>query len=192
MGMIGWQGQAGNKPVAMLAGWAAVLLLAGCGEAYEPEELKANRNEIATVSVPAWPGNEAVATGRWTPDNPASPAALSFILDPATPPAFRLACDDRGGILLERLGVPAVGATRMMEVNAGGELARLAVNEPQGEPEVLRAAIPFNHSLMAALAKPRGQLSVRAGDAQPLTMPLTPETAALAATCSKPAAEAAG
>jgi hypothetical protein len=175
-------------------GSAALLLaLAACGEAYEPDELRANQDEIATVDVPAWPDDEAnaVAGGQWRSGSAAQGASLSFTPDAASRPVFRIACDGRGGMLLERLGVEAIAGIRMMEIKSGGQVTRLALNQPETETAILRAAIPYNHDLMAVLARPGGQVSIRAAEGPILTLPLTAETAALAETCREPESESA-
>jgi hypothetical protein len=164
------------------------LTLSACGETYEPGELRENRNEVAAVTVPALSGGDAdvVAAGEWERTTGQTPAALSFT-EAAGAPIFRIACDDRGGVLLERLGVEAIAGTEMMEVRAGKEVARLAVNQPEAPEAVLRAAVPFNHPLLAPLAARQGQLSIAIGEGSPLTLPLNEDTAALAATCRESA-----
>ena len=171
------------------AGTAALLLaLAGCGEGREAEEapMAADENEVAPVTAPAWPGNEeTLAEGRWEQETGGERAALRFVAAGGGP-VLRLACDDRGGMLVERVGAEAIGGIEMMEVNAGGEVTRLALNQPETETPVLRAAIPYNHELLAPLATAEGWLSVLAGEGERLIVPLNAETAALAATCRRP------
>ena len=168
------------------AGAAALLLaLSACGEGYEAEEapIATDENEVAPVTAPALSGNEeTLAEGRWEQETGGERAALRFVAAGGEP-VFRMVCDDRGGILLERIGKEAIGNMHMMEVRSGGEVERLAMNAPEGESDVLRGAVPYNHELMEPLARPDGRLSIDAGEGGRLIVPLTTETAALSEQC---------
>ena len=99
---------------------------------------------------------------------------------------FRMYCDSRGGVVFERLGVESTGDIEMMEVQAGPEVARLALNEVETERPVLRASVPFNHGLMTRLLRSEGELFIKAGETPALRLPLNQNTAALAARCERP------
>ena len=173
---------------ALLAAFAAATL-GGCGEGYETDNAAAagpaDRDGASPVSRSA-PGAASAATpGSWSHRPEAGTQALVFAGADGKP-VFRLACDDRGGMLLERLGVEAVPKIERMEVTAGDLTASLAVNPLETAPQVLRASLPFNHELMVPLAQKEGLLSVRAGDGPALGLPLTDATAALAQRCMQP------
>lgn len=173
---------------ALLAACAAATL-SGCGEGYETDNAAAvgaaDRDGVSPVTPPA-PAPAAAATpGSWSQAPEAGSQALVFAAGDGKP-VFRLACDDRGGILLERLGVEAAPKIERMEVTAGDLTASLAVNPLETAPQVLRAAVPFNHELMVPLAQKEGLLTVRGGDGPALGLPLTDATAALAQRCMEP------
>ena len=158
----------------------AAALLGGCGEGYE-----AGNGGAADPDVTVLPKTDPSTPGRWQPDTAAGAAALRFD-GPAGAPLFRLACDDRGGMLLDRIGVETAPKIERMEVIAGDLTASLAVNPLETSPQVLRAAVLFNHELMVPLAQKEGLLTIRTGDGPALALPLGEETAALAQRCMQP------
>lgn len=179
------------------ASLAALLLLSGCGEGRDveasPESGVGGYNMVPPVEAEAMPGaGDALTPGTWQKAGAGDAAALRFVDARTGAPLFRMACDDRGGIVLERLGSESVGGVEMMDVNVGGQATRLAVNEIESEEAVLRAVIPFNDDLLVPLRRPQGRLSVQAGDTARLRLPLNPQTAALAAACQQPDGGAAG
>ena len=104
----------------------------------------------------------------------------------AGPSLFPMYCDDGGGIVLERLEVDSTGDIELMELQAGTEIARLALNEVETEESILRASIPFTHNLITRLLRAAGELFVKAGDTPALRLPLNEASAALARRCEKP------
>lgn len=140
-------------------------------------------NEVAPVVAEAQPGQPGPTPGTWVPDQ----AARALVFTGAGgAPLVRLACDDRGGMIIERLGQESIGDIEMMELHVDGEIARLALNEVETEPPVLRAAVPFNDDLLVRLAFPQGLLSIKAGDTPRLQLPLDEETARQVAACERP------
>ena len=171
---------------------AVSLALAGCGEGREVDDAaiapKAEPyNVIAPVPDPVASGVPApqYAPGEWRPEQVRGAQGLRF--GAATGPSlFRMYCDGRGGAVFERLGVESTGDIEMMEVQAGDEVARLALNEVETEQAILRASVPFNHNLMTRLLRSEGELYVKAGESPALRLPLNDNTAALARRCEKP------
>src|SRR3546814_13404822 len=80
-------------------------------------------------------------------------------------PLFSLRCDDREGILLNRHGVVEAGTTGMMTLVLGANPHRLAVNPVEGPLPMLRAAVPANDPLLAAIPAPQGPLEQVVGHA---------------------------
>lgn len=165
----------------------ALLLLAACGEGRDvdasPESGPGGYNMVDPVEAEAAPGTPGLTPGTWQPASVGGAAAVRFVSAQDGEPLFRLVCDDRGGIFLDRLGDYLVGEMEMMDVQVGSEGASLALNPVEGEAAVLRAEVPFNGALLAPMREPRGRLSVKAGDTERLEMPLNPQTAAFAEGC---------
>ena len=169
-----------------------LLALGACGEGREVEERPAAvpaepYSQIPPVPDPIAQGVPAprFAPGDWRPERVGQAQGLVFG-EGTGPSLFRMYCDDRGGVILERLEVESSGDIEMMEIQSGTEIARLALNEVETKQPVLRASIPFNHSLMTRLLRSEGELFVRAGETPALTLPLNETTAALAKRCERP------
>ena len=171
---------------------AASLALGGCGEGREVDDAtiapKAEPyNVIPPVPDPVASGVPApqYAPGDWRAEQVGEAQGLLFG-EAIGPSLFRMYCDGRGGVVFERLGVESTGDIEMMEVQAGDEVARLALNEVETERAILRASVPFNHNLMTRLLRSEGELYVKAGETPALRLPLNENTAALARRCEKP------
>ena len=171
---------------------AAALALGACGEGREVEDANIQPkaepyNVIAPVPDPVSSGVPApqFAPGDWRPEQVRGAQALVFG-EAAGPSLFRMYCDSRGGVVVERLGIESTGDIEMMEIQAGDEVARLALNEVETERAILRASIPFNHNLMTRLLRSEGELYVKAGETPALRLPLNETTEALARRCEKP------
>ena len=170
--------------------FAALLLLSACGEGREPEASPESGpggyNMVPPVEAEAMPGTPGLTPGTWQPATVGGAPAARFVSAQNGEPLFRLVCDDRGGIFLDRLGDYLVGEMEMMDVRVGGEAGSLAINPVEGEDAVLRAVVPFNGALLAPLRDARGRLTIKAGDTERLELPLNPQTAALAERCRQP------
>lgn len=169
-----------------------LLALGACGEGREVEDRPAEApaepyNKIAPVPDPVAKGVPApqFAPGAWRPEQVRGAQGLVFG-EAKGPSLFRMYCDDRGGAVFERLGVESTGDIEMMEIQAGGQIARLALDEVETEQPVLRASIPFNHGLMTRLLRSEGELFIKAGETPSLRLPLNANTAALARQCERP------
>ena len=176
------------------AHWAALpLLLAtmACGEGREPDPTPApgpgGYDRIADVREPPAldPGSEGFTPGEWQKTAVEGAKGLHFAARGAEP-VFRMYCHGRGGIVLDRLGAEAIGDVEFMEVQAGRQVTRLAVNELEKRRRILRSIVPFNDDLLVRLAKPDGMLSIKASDTAPLALPLTPLTTELIRACERP------
>ncbi|MFN3389663.1 MAG: hypothetical protein ACK40O_12100, partial [Allosphingosinicella sp.] len=117
---------------------AALLLLAACAESRDPaagpESGEGGYNLVPPVEAEAMPGaGEALTPGTWQKAGAGDAAALRFVSAQTAEPLFRMDCDGRGGILLDRLGSPAAGTIEMMDVNVGDQVRRLAIDPVEGE-----------------------------------------------------------
>ena len=171
---------------------AMLLALAACGEGREVDDRPVGAPAQPTNVIPPVPDPVAegvpapqFAPGEWRPEKVRGAQGLVFG-EAAGPSLFRMYCDDRGGIVFERLEVESTGDIEMMEIQAGTEIARLALNEVEAGQPILRASIPFNHRLITRLLRPAGELFVKAGDTPALRLPLNDNRAALARRCEKP------
>lgn len=179
--------------IRKLAPIPLVLMLLACGEATEPDPSPAADggpyNMIDPVPTPAAPGADleaaGLSAGNWRASLFEGARAIAF-LDGGQNPLFRMHCDGRGGIILDRLQREAVGKVERMEIQLDGNVTRLAVNELETQTPTLRSAIRFNHDLLEKLGRPEGLLSIRAGETAPLLLPLTAATAEFVRGCEKP------
>ena len=176
-------------------GWAALaLLLAGaaCAESQEPEPTPTKDpggyNMVEPVPDPARidPEGEGFTPGQWTKAAVDGAAGISFAA-PGQEPVFRIYCHGRGGLVFERLQKESIGDVELMEVQAGTQVTRLAVNEVESATPTLRAIVPYNDDLLNRLARPEGMLSIKASDTAPLALPLNAATAELVRACERPA-----
>ncbi len=101
-------------------------------------------------------------------------------------PRLRLACDERRGLVVERLGAEPVAGIDMVEIRVGTEMRRLAAN-PLTESAVLRTTIPYSDPIMTRLAVPEGSSAFATPDAPAVEARLGEITAALVAQCRTPA-----
>jgi hypothetical protein len=129
-------------------------------------------------------GATATTAGSWRLDTNGSMRAVSFA-PPQAAPVLRFSCDGRRGMIVERLGLTPAGETTMMVIRVGDQSRRLAVNPTGPEGSILRAALPFNDRLMAALQERPQPIHVRVGEQSPLMLPPSPLVAGLASDCSK-------
>ena len=117
-------------------GVALVLLLAGaaCAEREEPDPTPTSDtggyNMVAPVPDPAKidAEREGFTPGQWTKAAVDGAAGISFAA-PGQEPVFRIYCHGRGGLVFERLQKESIGDVELMEVQAGTQVTRLAVNE---------------------------------------------------------------
>ena len=169
------------------------LLLAGsaCADSQEPDPTPAKDpgayNMVEAVPDPAAldPDCEGFTPGRWTEVAVDGAAGLAFAA-PGQEPVFRAYCHGRGGLVFERLQKESIGDVELMEVQAGTQVTRLAVNEVETEIPTLRSVVPYNDDLLVRLARPEGMLSIKASDTAPLALPLNEATAELVRTCERP------
>lgn len=177
---------AGNRGIAAIP---LVLMLWACAEATEPDPSPAKDggpyNMIDPVPAPAAIAPNSPTAGDWHRSEFEGRAAILFASGDKTP-LFRMHCDGRGGIVLDLIRQEAVGDVGRMEIRSGDGVARLAVNEVDTGTPALRSSIPYNHDLLEHLRTPQGTLSVTAGDAAPLVLPLDASTAAFASACETP------
>ena len=89
---------------------------------------------------------------------------------PRGDPLLRIYCDGRRGMVVERVG---------------DQSRRLAVNPEGTGGTVLRAALPINGKLAAALKAGPAPIRVSVGEDSLLSVPPSPLVAMLAADCSK-------
>lgn len=173
---------------------AALLGLVACAESEPPDIRPADdEGEYNLIDpVTAVVGEEeAPAIGDWVRSLQDERPVLQF--GPAnTEPLFSIRCDDREGILLHRHGTVATGAAEMMTITLGTASRRLALNPVQGLLPMLRAAVPANDPLLAALRGHDGSIEIIVGDGPPLVLPPSPLIDEFIATCAGGEAPAAG
>ena len=172
-----------------LAAIPLVLIACACAESVEPDPTPARDggpyNMIDPVPTPVPTAANSPTEGDWRRSEVDGRVAIVFAsADKA--PLFRMHCDRRGGIILDRLQQEPAGDVERMEIRSGDSVTRLAVNELGTQTPTVRSAIPYPHNLLARLRIPHGMLSVKAGDGPPLVLPLNEVTAAFASECEKP------
>ena len=172
-----------------LLGFGGLLLLAACGGTSEPDPTPAEDGgayeridpvEGVFVNNGSRPADGA---GTWSETRIDGRNGLLFS-DASGTAQFAMACDDRGGMVLQRRGVPATGGLSMMTVTFGGEVQRYAVNELATPEPVLQAIAPYNDRLIARMKEVQAPLGIEIGDLPPLALPPSEAVSALARTCA--------
>ena len=162
--------------MSRLLALSALLVLAACADSEPPDVAPAEDdgayNMIDPVTAEVTP-ETGPAIGEWARTLREERPALVFGPTGAEP-LFSLLCDDREGILLNRHGVVETGTTGMMILTLGANQHRLAVNPVDAPLPMLRAAVPANDPLAAALAEYQGPLELAVGDGPALLLPPSP------------------
>jgi hypothetical protein len=155
--------------------FAILLLLAACAKSEEaslvPPQEDDGYNLVQPVSTLANEGDLAV--GEWASSRQDDRPVLQFG-PPATEPLFSLACDEGGGLQLQRHGVIAGPGMNQMQVEAGGGARRLTVSPVEGPLPMLRGSVPADGELIGELSSSTDRITVRIGDGEGLVMPSSP------------------
>ncbi len=162
----------------------SLLLLAACARSEDASTLP-DTNGVVPVEMVKAPQTEdrQVAIGDWRDGVQDEGASLEF--GPAgAAPLFSMRCDDRGGLVLQRHGVPPVGDLPIMIVTVGNDTRRLAVTGGSGPIPMVRATLTPRHPLLAALAEEGSSMTIRVGDTPPLTLPPSAEIAEFLRRCA--------
>jgi hypothetical protein len=144
----------------------ALLLLAGCARSEEasliPPDSNQGYNQAGRVGTPEQDDSEP-AIGQWRASLQENASALEF--GPiGTEPLFSMLCT----------GAPG-GPLPDLQLAAGEQNVRLPVTAGGGTIPMLRADVPLNHPLLAALAQGGQPLIIRIGnDTAPLIIPASP------------------
>ena len=159
-----------------LAPLAALLVLAACADSEPPDPTPADDDGVYNMIDPVTAEvtqDTAPAIGDWARTLQDEQPALAF--GPAgAEPLFSLRCDDREGILINRHGLVEAGTAGMMTLILGENQHALAVNPVEGPLPMLRAAVPGNDPLLAALGDYNGRVQLAVGDGPPLVLPASP------------------
>lgn len=166
----------------------AVAALAACAEGEEPDREPpppGGYNMVDPVRVDDRGGAAAAVTpGIWRPDSVGAMRGVAFTTLEGDP-LLRMYCDGRLGMVVDRTGLMQSGPTEMMTFWVGDQSRRLAVNPTGPDGTVLRAVLPHNGQLAAALQAGPAPIRVSVGEEAPLTLPASPLVAMLAADCRK-------
>jgi hypothetical protein len=103
-----------------------------------------------------------------------------------TEPLFSIACDARGGILLNRHGTVASDSGAMMTVSIGSETRNLAVNAAQGPLPRMRASVPAQDEMLTQLRQAQQPIRISMGDGPPLVLPVSPAIGEFIQGCGNP------
>ena len=164
---------------------AAVLVLAACAKSEEaslvpPQE--EGYNMVDPVGAQLTTDNE-VALGEWTAVTEEDQPALQF--GPAQAGAlFSMRCGDAGTVLLQRHGVLSGPGQNTMAVEVGGAVQRLPAEGVPGAIPLLRATLPAGNVIGDRFGQGQGRITVRAGEGEPLIMPVSPMIGEFVRGCS--------
>ena len=172
---------------------AASLLVAACARS-EDASVMIDPNALAPAierrPVTSAGDEEEIANGVWRDGQQEQAAALEFTT-PQGAALFSLRCGEGGGLLLQRHGAPPTGDAGSMSVMVGRESRRVALTAVPAPTPLLRATLPANDALIAAIGEAATPITVRVGAAPPLVLPPGPQLAAFLTRCS-PSGAAAG
>lgn len=174
-----------RRPTAPLI---AALALIACADTDEPDPtpVRDGGNDMVDPVVAQAGEPLEIEQGEWVPASIDGRTGIGFVpAGEGSEPVFAIACDERDGILLERRGVVDVAERQMMQLRFGGVARSYAAVQPDLEPPVLRAKIPFNDDALAELAVLDGPIGIGFGVHPPLMMPAPPEIGDLVAACER-------
>ena len=163
----------------------ALILLAACARSEDASTVPSDINGLAPMTkVGADDSDDSrLAIGEWRESLQDETQALEF--GPAgAAPLFSLRCDARRGVVLQRHGVTPAGDLPMMIVTIGNDTRRLAVTSGTGPIPMLRAALAARDPLLSTLAQEGSPITIRVGDAPPLTLPPSPTIGEFVSLCA--------
>ena len=166
---------------------ASGLVLGACARVDESNrqgEPEPPYNMVDPVSDSLRNAADSAALGEWRRGAAGEQASTTFSAAGGEP-LLRLACDERRGLVVERLGAEPVAGIDMIEIRIGPETRRLAA-DPLAGSAVIRTVIPYNDPLIARLTVPEGSFAFASPDAPAIDVPLNDATAALVAECRTP------
>jgi hypothetical protein len=154
----------------------ALLLIAGCARSEDanlvPPDSNQGYNQVGKVGTPEQDDREP-AIGQWRASLQENVQALEF--GPmGTGPLFSLLCTGNQSVLLQRHGGAPAGPLPAMQVTIGELNERLAVTAGGGTIPMLRAEVPLNSRIAAALGSAAQPFSIRSEDGAPLIIPASP------------------
>lgn len=167
------------------------LLLIGCGllaacARTEPADQSSSdpmvapaltAEEQARADDPTTPGSwEASAQGE---------SQAVIYRGPEGETLFTIACDLRGGLVVQRPGLVARGNLALMQLRSADVVRRLAVNASSGPGPLVEARVPYNDQLIPTLLSFDETLEVRYEGLDALTLPPNPLVGDLVRTCQQ-------
>jgi hypothetical protein len=126
--------------------------------------------------------DEQVRSGSWLPGAEGAYQAIAF-QQPNGEILFRIRCDDRGGLVLQRPGLVSRGNLALMQLRTGDTVRRLAATTAAGPPPMVQASVPYNDQLIGALMTFDEPLEVSYEGLETLALPPSPAVGDLVRTC---------
>ncbi|HYJ29600.1 MAG TPA: hypothetical protein VEW25_04590 [Allosphingosinicella sp.] len=171
------------KPVAAAF---SLILLAACARTEDasvrPAESNDSYSAVEQVRDQAGEDREP-ALGEWRRALQEERPALEF--GPSgTAPLIMIVCGERGGLVLQRSGAPAPGASPMLSVTVGGQGRQLSVVSSGGSTPVQRTTLAPGDLLIQQLAVATAPIALRFGDGTQLLLPHSPMIGQFAQGCS--------
>lgn len=168
------------KPAAFLT----LILLAACARSEDATVNAGNAAETIVEQVrSSGGGEEETAIGEWRTALQDERPAIEFGAL-GTPPAVTIVCGERGGLIIQRRGALAPGASPTLSVSVGGQGQQLRVVPGTGATPTQNAAIPPGDTLIAEMAQAQSPISLRFGDSAPLLLPQSPLIGQFSQTCA--------
>ena len=127
---------------------------------------------------------DPVTPGSWEASAQGESQAVIF-RGPEGERLFSVACDLRGGLVVQRPGLIARGNLALMQLRTADVVRRLAVNAAAGEQPQVEARAPYNDQLTAALLSFDEPLEVRYEGQDTLLLPPSPVVGDLVRTCQQ-------
>jgi hypothetical protein len=163
-----------------------LILLAACARTEDasvrPAESNDSYSAVEQVRDQAGDDREP-ALGEWRRALQEEQPALEFG-PTGTAPLIMIVCGERGGLVLQRSGAPAPGASPTLSVTVGGQGRQLSVVSTGGATPVQRTTLAPGDLLIQQLAVATAPIALRFGDGTQLLLPHSPMIGQFAQGCS--------
>jgi hypothetical protein len=163
----------------------AILVAAACARSEPASDTPADAGQTAVEKVRDTGGGEAeTALGQWRTALQGDRQALEFGPQGAAA-LVTMVCGERNGVVLQRRGVLAPGASPTLSVSVGGQGRQLPVTAGTGAVATQNASIPPGDELIQLISTAQAPISLRFGDSTPLMLPPSELVGRFAQSCAR-------
>jgi hypothetical protein len=158
-------------------------MIAGCART-EPASENAGEDVAAPALQQEAGAGERTTPGNWEASAQGESQSVTF-RGRQGETLFTIACDLRGGLVVQRPGLVARGNLALMQLRTSDVVRRLAVNAGSGPQPMVEARVPYNDQLIPGLLSFDEPLEVRYEGLENLDLPPNPIVGDLVRTCQQ-------